>query len=155
MKFLQIRSAFEAVKGPKQKTQSKPVTSPEFVFQFYSGTKPQRVLSDGISRDPINKQSALLIAKPPWWAYPVFDEKEHLHQRSSIQKSVPQRKSDVQKSHALEPHHGRRKGQTHQVAETQKGLGKVKHQTKQERRRQEAERRLSELSWFEQWLMNG
>lgn len=74
MKFLQLKEALSQAlqkkeSAPKPVLKSTPVLAEPPFFSY--STKPS-VITDGISREPVDRTAALVISKAPWWAKLIY-----------------------------------------------------------------------------------
>lgn len=69
MKFLQLRAALEKVLA-KPKAMTDPLPEPEPLPRAFFSPFPtrQKVITDRIARDPVNRQAAIVTSKTPEWA---------------------------------------------------------------------------------------
>lgn len=152
MKFLALKHALEGFQvEPAQKPlETDPVPRTPFPLV-------QKVAADGISRDPINKQAALIIAKPPWWAYLITSFHEHtLRCEPGPNDSRKERRTQNQpngaKPFALGRHLETRKRASHKATPKEKPACPTQHQTKQERLRQAACEFYASLKSLDDWI---
>jgi hypothetical protein len=103
------------------------------------------VMSDGISRTAVNKQTALLVAKAPWWAHaPEGYGKTCIwsNDKRSIEikkESGVKNKQNHRKPEALVPSKEAGQNEKGKTSKTEKGVVERKHQTKQELRKKMSE----------------